>query len=77
MPHVLLPVAPAPLTLAVAPPEPPPVRQDVVPTAPSPPRPPDTSTTPAIVASPVARRSSTPAPFVVIVTPAGMLIVVK
>ncbi|MFO0645469.1 MAG: hypothetical protein U0326_04470 [Polyangiales bacterium] len=42
-----------------------------------PPLPPDTSTVPAMVTAPVARRSSTPVPVVVTVTPAGTLIVVK
>ena len=42
-----------------------------------PPAPPDTSMAPATVTSPVARRSSTPLPLTVTVTPDGIVFVVK
>ncbi len=69
------PLAPLPLALPVAPPPPPEAlsRQSVC----GPPLPPETLMVPAMTTAPVARRSSTPAPVVVTVTPAGTLMVVK
>jgi hypothetical protein len=58
---------------ALAPPTPPAPLHMV----PSPPRPPVTSKVPRIHTSPVARRSSTPCPLVVMVTPGGTWMVVK
>ena len=63
---------PAVCSDAVKPPPPPPVAR-----TPVPPVPPETSRVPATVTSPLARRSSTPLPLVVTVTPAGTLMVVK
>jgi len=76
--QLLLASTPGALGVPVTPPPPlGPTAQPLYDEAPLPPREPLTSMVPAMITAPDARRSRTPVPLVVIVTPAGMLIVVK